>query len=171
MINPNADEKKIVGSGKMFGWAIALTSMTIAPFLASTQGIFSYLQKMNGIYFIPIFSVVLIGMLTKKVPAIAAKAALCAGLVIIIAGYFIPPFSTLAAHVSEYHFLAIVFVFLIAMMLIIGKISPRPEPFVQQDVKAVDMTPWKYSKVAGILLLIIVCAIYAYFADFSALAG
>jgi SSS family solute:Na+ symporter len=171
MINPNADEKKVVGSGKIFGWAIAITSMTIAPFLASTQGIFSYLQKMNGIYFIPIFSVVIIGMLTKRIPAIAAKAALYTGLIVIMAGYFIPPFSTLAGYLSEYHFLAIVFVFLIAMMLIIGKMYPRSTPFEQEDAKAVDLTPWKYSKLAGILLLIAVFTIYAYFADFSVFKG
>lgn len=169
-INPSADENKIVGSGKTFGWIIAFTSMTIAPFLASTHGIFSYLQKMNGIYFIPIFAVVVIGMLTKRVPALAANTALITGLIIIIAGYFIPPFNWIAANFSEYHFLGTVFVFLILLMLVIGKLRPLEQPFVQQDAKAVDMTPWKLSKPAGILLLVIVFAIYTFFADFSVLA-
>ena len=168
-INPSADENKVVGSGKTFGWIIAFASMTIAPFLASTHGIFSYLQKMNGIYFIPIFAVVVIGMLTKRVPGLAAAVALITGLVIIIAGYFIPPFNWIAGYFNEYHFLGTVFVFLIALMLLIGKLRPREIPFVQQDAKAVDMTPWKYSKFAGILLLLIVFAIYAFFADFSVL--
>ena len=159
----------VVASGKTFGWIIAITSMTIAPFLASTHGIFSYLQKMNGIYFIPIFAVVVVGMLTKKVSGIAATAGLISGLLIIIAGYFIPPFNRIAGYFNEYHFLGMVFVFLVALMLLIGKLRPRETSFVQQDAKAVDLTPWKYSKIAGILLLITVFAIYVFFADFSVL--
>ncbi|MBN2642977.1 MAG: solute:sodium symporter family transporter [Victivallales bacterium] len=169
LINPAADEDKVVRSGKIFGWIIAVTSMSIAPFLAQTQGIFSYLQKMNGIYFIPIFAVVVVGMLSRRTPATAAKTALIAGLVIIISGYFIPPFNGITKIMSEYHFLGLVFVFLIVVMLIITKLKPRESAFVQQDVKAVDMTAWKYSKPVGILLLIAVALIYIFFADFSIL--
>ena len=48
-------------------------------------------------------------------------------------------------------------------------VAPRKEAFIQQDAKAVDMTPWKFSWVAGGLLLVLVALIYASFADFSAL--
>ena len=48
-------------------------------------------------------------------------------------------------------------------------VAPRKEAFVQQDAKAVNMTPWKFSWVAGGLLLVLVALIYASFADFSAL--
>ncbi len=37
-----------------------------------------------------------------------------------------------------------------------------------KDVQAVDMTPWKYSRAAGIALIVIVIAIYVAFADFGA---
>ena len=51
--------------------------------LAGQESIFGYLQKMNGLYFIPIFAVVLVGMLTRRVPAFAAKFALVSGFVIV----------------------------------------------------------------------------------------
>ncbi len=69
----------------------------------------------------------------------------------------------------EFHFLGAVFAILIAAMLIIGKIMPRKEDFVQEDVKAVDINPWKYAKLTGAILIIIVILIYAKYADFSIL--
>ena len=78
-LRPGATEEQVIGSGKVFGWVIAVTSMTVAPLLAGQESIFGYLQKMNGLYFIPIFAVVLVGMLSKRVPAAAANVALILG--------------------------------------------------------------------------------------------
>jgi solute:Na+ symporter, SSS family len=168
-LKKNATEQQVVNSGKVFGWVMAVITMTIAPFLAGQASIFGYLQKMNGMYFIPVFAIVLVGMLTKRVPSIAATVALVTGIIAIAVGYFVPPFKSFAGKINDYHFLGIVFIFLIIMMLIIGMIKPRKEDFVQVDVKAVDMTPWKYAKLVGVILLIAVFAIYASFADFSVL--
>lgn len=55
------------------------------------------------------------------------------------------------------------------IMLFIGTLKPRETDFVQEDVKAVDMTPWKHGKTVGVILAIIVGLIYVIFADFSAL--
>ncbi|MDA3797872.1 MAG: solute:sodium symporter family transporter [Kiritimatiellae bacterium] len=169
MIKKNATEQQVVNSGKIFGWIMAFITMSIAPFLIGQESIFSYLQKMNGIYFIPIFAIVLTGMLTKRIPAIAATTALVTGIIVIAIGYFLPPFNNIAGKINEYHFLGIVFVCLILLMMLIGKIKPREEAFIQKDVKAVDMTPWKHAKLVGIILLLIVFAIYISFADFSVL--
>ena len=143
--------------------------MSLAPLLANTTSIFSYLQKMNGMYFIPIFAVVLVGMLTSRVPAIAAKIALLAGFIMIAVGYFVPPFDKIVASLHEFHFLGIVFSWLVILMLVIGETAPRKTEFVQQDVGAVDMTPWKYARTAGLVLIAIVFTIYIVFADFSVL--
>jgi SSS family solute:Na+ symporter len=168
-IKKEATEQQVVNSGKVFGWVMAAITMSIAPFLAGQASIFSYLQKMNGMYFIPIFAIVLVGMLTKKVPAIASTIALVSGIIIIALGYFVTPFKAVAGSINDYHFLGIVFAFLVIMMLIIGIIKPREEDFVQVDVKAVDMTPWKYAKPVGIILLVLVALIYMSFADFTIL--
>jgi SSS family solute:Na+ symporter len=169
LINKNATEEQVVRSGKWFGWTVAILAMAIAPLLANTTSIFEYQQKMNGMYFIPIFAVVLIAMLTKRVPPIAAKIGLVAGFTIIAVGYFVPPFNTIVASMHEFHFLGIVFSWLLILMLVIGEIKPSETEFEQEDVGAVDMTPWKYAKPAGMLLILIVIAIYITFADFSVL--
>ena len=52
-------------------------------------------------------------------------------------------------------------------MFVIGEVRPTEEEWIQEDVKVVDMTPWRFSGIAGVLLIACVIGIYAYFADFG----
>ena len=169
MVRKDADDRHVVRAGRWFGVIITVISIAVAPLLAETGGIFNYLQKMNAIYFIPILTVVAVGMLTKRVPAKAAKFALIAGIVLIATGYFLPPFNRIQNVMSEYHFVAIILLILVAAMLIIGKVSPRKTDYFPQDAKATDLTPWTGAKYAGAVLLVAVFVIYAMFADFSSI--
>ena len=186
-INKNADEKMIVKYGKTFGVILAIASMFIAPLIANAGSLFDYLQEINGIYSIPILTIIVVGYLTKRVPAIAAKIGLVSGcLLYIISQFFMKDFfinkalkTAKAAGVTDEaaltlvevqaypHFLdvmAILFILNVVIMLIIGKIKPREEPFVQQYTKQVDITPWKYINHASIIICIIVIGVYVYFA-------
>lgn len=179
IINPHASEKQVVASGKWFGWGVAAVAMTIAPFFASQDGVFTLMQKLNALYFIPILAIVVVGMLTKRVPGFAANAALITGMVLLLVGYFLPftdsqqdeTFYLAGDIMHEFHYVGLVFALIVALMLAIGAIKPRPEPWVHEDAKAVDLTPWKYAKPAGIALVIAVIALYAVFADFSVLSS
>ncbi|GHC31222.1 solute:sodium symporter family transporter [Aidingimonas halophila] len=164
VLNKNASEAQVVKSSKIFGWIMAISSMTIAPLLAGQESLFGYLQKMNAIYFIPILAVVLVGLLTKRVPAMGAKVGLVGGCLLIFAGYFIPPFTLLPEVMSEFHFVASIFVLLVLVMLLIGKLRPRETEWVHEDSGAVDLTPWKGAIPAGTVLVILVITIYAAFA-------
>lgn len=170
VLKKTASEEAVVRTGKIFGWTIAIVAMSIAPLLANTASIFGYLQKMNGMYFIPIFAVVFVGMTTNRVPPIAAKLALVVGFAAIAIGYFVPPFDIIVASIHEFHFLGIVFAWLLILMLVIGEIAPREAEFRQEDVGAVDMTPWRLAKPMGLALIGIVITIYVVFADFGVLA-
>ncbi len=143
--------------------------MATAPLLDQAESIFGYLQKMNAIYFIPIFAVTLIGMVTRRVPASAAKVALLVGIAAILIGYFVPPFNAIVDSMHTFYFLGTVFAWLIVIMLLIGATWPRETEWIQQDVGAVDMTPWRGAQWAGLSLLVAVVAIYLTFADFSVL--
>lgn len=169
VLRKEASEHEVVRSGKIFGWIVAVIAMCIAPLLANTTSIFGYLQKMNGMYFIPIFAVVLVGMLSKRVPALAAKIGLVAGFTVIAVGYFVSPFDKVVASMHDFQFLGVVFSWLLILMFVIGEVMPRETEFVQEDVGAVDMTGWRFAKPAGMLLIAIVLVIYASFADFSVL--
>ena len=165
----DASTTDAVRSAKIFGWIIAAVAMGLAPLLAGQESIFAYLQKMNGIYFIPIFAIVIVGMLSSTVSATAAKTALLVGIVVIACGYFIPDLAIIVAGMHEFHFLGAVFVALVLMMLIHGRISPVPHEWVQKDVGAVDMTPWAHARTVGLVLILIVLSVYIAFADLSVL--
>ena len=68
-----------------------------APMLIGQASVFSYLQKRNGLYFITIFAVVVVG---------------------IVLGYVLFPDVVNAMH--EFHFLGAVFTMLLRIMLLIG---------------------------------------------------
>ena len=186
-INKDAEEKTVVKYGKAFGVILAIVSMFIAPLIANAGSLFAYLQEINGIYSIPILTIIVVGYLTKRVPAIAAKVGLLSGCLLyihsqfILQPYFIDKALANAAAVgitdqtalalikaqAYPHFLdvmAILFVLNIIIMLVIGKLKPMKEPFVQEYTKQVDITPWKYTKQAGIAICVIVIGVYIYFA-------
>ncbi len=166
IINPNGSERQVVRAGKVFVVCVAIMAMMIAPILAGQESIFKYLQKMNGIYFIPIFAVVVVGLLNRRVPAVAGRVGLTVGVVVIALGYFIPGFASIlsVAGIHEFHFLGIVFALIVALMLIIGKLKPREEPWQMINTNEVDLTPWKGAKWVSLILVFLVIAIYVVFA-------
>ena len=186
-INKEADEKTIVKYGKIFGVVLAIAAMFIAPLIANAGSLFDYLQEINGIYSIPILTIIVVGYLTKRVPAIAAKIGLASGCLLYIASQFFmqPYFVSNALKLAKDngikdeaalalieaqaypHFLdvmALLFILNVGIMLLIGKLYPRKEEFVQKHTKQVDITPWKHTTQAGIAICVIVIGIYIYFA-------
>lgn len=164
-INKEADEKTVVKYGKLFGIILAIAAMFIAPLLLGQDSLFDYLQKVNGIYSIPILTIIVVGYLTKYVPAIAAKIGLFSGVILYISYILLEAFSPKIF--EGLHFLdimAILFLLNVTIMLVIGKLKPREEAFLQEYTKQVDITPWKYVKQAGFGICILVVFIYAYFA-------
>lgn len=167
VINPTGTNQQTVRAAKIFVVVVAIAAMIGAPFLAGQETIFGYLQKMNAIYFIPIFSVVVVGMLHSRVPAKAASIAMVAGILIISLGYFVPVFDSAltGANIHGFHFIGIVFALLVIFLLVMGKVAPRATPWKIEANNDIDMTPWKGAKVASALLIVIVIAIYAFFAN------
>ncbi|MBW2936871.1 solute:sodium symporter family transporter [Aureisphaera sp. CAU 1614] len=187
-INAEADEKLVVKRGKTFGIILAIAAMFIAPLIANAGSLFDYLQEINGIYSIPILTIIVVGFLTKRVPAIAAKIGLLSGSILYIISQFIlqPHFvskavaeanangitdaATLKAIESQAYFglhyldvMAILFLLNVAIMLLIGKFMPRKEAYVQEYTEQVEITPWSKAKPVGALVVIIVVSIYIYF--------
>jgi len=186
-INPDASEKQVVKYGKGFGVLLAILSMFIAPLLASAGSIFDYLQQVNGCYSIPILTIIVVGYLTKWVPAIAAKIAMLLGVVLYSISQFILQPNLVgkalaaaeangitdavqladieaAAYPHFLHVMAILFIMNVGIMLIIGKMKPRTAAYELKYTEQVDITPYKYVKQVGILITVIVIGIYIYFA-------
>lgn len=166
VINPKGSEQQMVKAAKAFVVTIAIAAMLVAPLLAGQESIFAYLQDMNAIYFIPIFAVVVVGMLHPRVPSAAAFWALVLGLVMIGVKYFVPGVAPAVDKIFVYnfHFLGFTFATLIIFMVTWGSVAPRETPWKLETSTPIDMTPWKNAKWASLALVVIVIAIYAAFA-------
>ncbi|SCC20029.1 MULTISPECIES: hypothetical protein [Priestia] len=133
--------------------------MCVAPLIANVpNGFFAYLQMVNGFYNVPIFTIVFIGYVTKKVPAVAAKVSLA----VFISIYAVTQL-VWDTGLHYLHILAILFVLCSGLMFIIGKIAPKQDLYVLEDQKAVDLTPWKLLYPMGIAAVLAMLVVYALF--------
>lgn len=149
-------DAEVVSKAKYFGIIIAIVSMFIGPFIMYVpQGLFQYLQTINGFFNVPIFAVVFIGYVTKRVPAIAAKISLV---------FFVGTYGLLQLVIKpDLNFLyqlAILFVVSCVLMLIIGKIKPRETPYVMVTKNIVDIEPWEHRHEAGGVVIFLMISMY-----------
>ncbi len=169
-INKNATGKQIVSVGKKFGIGLAIASICIAPLLAQMESIFEYLQKVNGLYSVPIIGIFLLGITTKYVPALAAKIGMVVGMAAYAFFTFVnikdvPTF--LANGDGDLHWLHGYFISFIASiftMLIIGYFKPKTTEEIaisdERDPAPVNMTPWPQAKNVSLSIMGITIVIY-----------
>lgn len=183
----DADEAQTVKAGKTFGLILALISMCIAPFIAyAPDGLFSYIQVMLGSLSVPILAVVLVGVYTKRVPAMGAKVVLIGGVILYLISQFVlsPYFvdqalaeaaangisdaKTLSiikakAYPHFLHVMGALFVLNVIVMLVIGRVAPRDTDYEPMATEQVDMTPWKYATISAIIITALVLSTYLIF--------
>lgn len=169
-INPSASGVQIVASGKKFGIGLSIASIFIAPLLDQMQSIFEYLQKVNGLYSVPIIGIFLLGITTKHIPAMAAKVGMVVGMAFYAFFSFVnikdvPTF--FANGDGDLHWLHGYFISFIASiltMLIIGYFKPKTADEIavsdQRDPAPVDMTPWNQAKNVSFAIMGITIGIY-----------
>ncbi|GAL02112.1 sodium-choline Symporter [Photobacterium aphoticum] len=154
-------DQALVAKGQVFGVVIAIIAICIAPFIMyAPEGLFQYLQMVAGFFSVPIFTIVFVGYISKRVPAIAAKVAL----VVFVSSYasmqliFDTPIHFL-------HQLAILFVVCTTLMFIIGHFAPRESDYVMPVNESMDVTPWEFRFEASAVILYMVLGAYVMFSN------
>ena len=157
-INKNANEKRLVKIGKSTSALLALFAIGIAPFIAhAPRGLYQLLQQLNGIFFIPMATVILAGFFLPKVSAKAAKVGLFFGLLFYIFTNFI-----WQVDMHYVHIWGIEFVLNIGVMLLVSHFHPRTNSFSITNIGVVDVTQWKYAKGFSIFLVLATLAVYIF---------
>lgn len=143
----NISDQGLIKVAKRFGVIAAIVSIMIAPrLLSASDGLFLIVRRFTGIYNIPIISLVLVGLLTKRVPAIAAKI----GVITYITFYVLVVF-ILKIDLNYIHIMGIGFVLAVGTMLVIGRIKPREADYAITEIeRGMDMTPWRFAGVASV---------------------
>ena len=155
-LDKKVGEKKLVLVGKITSSILAIFAIMVAPFVANApEGLYQLLQQLNGIFFIPVASIILAGFFLPKVSAAGAKAAIFFGLAFYVTMTFI-----LKTSIHFVHVWGIEFILNLIVMFVVSHFYPVKKAFSIQDVQVIDMHHWKYAKPLGIFLLITTITIY-----------
>ncbi|MFT6987659.1 MAG: SSS family solute:Na+ symporter [Psychromonas sp.] len=155
------EDHELVAKGQAFGVVIAIVSVCIAPFIMyAPDGLFQYLQMVAGFFSVPIFTIVFVGYISKRVPAFAAKVALT--VFVLSYGSMQLIFDT---QIHFLHQLAILFVVCTALMFVIGHFKPRETDYVMPINENIDITPWAFRFEASAIILYMVLGAFVVFSE------
>ncbi|MEL6191657.1 MAG: solute:sodium symporter family transporter [Bacteroidota bacterium] len=156
LIKKDATDQELVRSGKVVSIILAIMAIATAPLVADApDGLYQLLQQLNGIFFIPIASIMLAGLFLPKISATAAKAALLTGLAFYILTMFIFP-----VDIHFVHIWGIEFLLNLTVMFAVSYWYPNENPYKATDTGKLSLTEWKYTKPFSLMLVIITIAIY-----------
>ena len=117
------------------------------------------IQQLQGIFNGPILSVVLVGLLTKRVPAFAAKAGLVFGVVAYLVCNFL-----LKVNMHFFHLVGLLFAANVVFMLVIGYLFPSNHDYQEVYTKQVNIEPWEYVKHVSLLIVAAAIGVYVFMA-------
>ena len=160
------DDAQLIKVAKIASLVIALFSFAAAPLLQyAPEGLWQIIRIFTGFYNIPIITLVLVGLFTKRVPALAAKVAVTFHVI----AYGLLQF-VFEVDINFIHIYAILFVIEVAIMLVIGRLTPRADEWHYTAREVVDMTPWRFAIPTAILLAACIVMTYLLFSPIG-LAG
>lgn len=155
-INTKASSKRLVNVGKAASAILAIVSIFVAPFVANApDGLYQLLQQLNGIFFIPMATVIIAGFFFPKVSAFGARCGLFFGLAFYVIMNFV-----IKVDMHFVHIWGIEFVLNIIVMHLASMLHPVKERFTIQDVGAVNMQSWRFAKPLSIFLVVVTIMIY-----------
>ena len=157
----DVSDKEIVRVAMIASVVIALFSFMVAPLLYfAPEGLWQVIRVFTGFYNIPIVAIVIVGLFTKRTPAIAAKLVIVFHVIAYGLAKFV--FDDLVT-IHFLHLYAVLFVIQVAIMIAAARLRPRPEPWTFLRQEEVDLSPWRLAPPAAITLLSLVVAIYLVF--------
>ena len=168
-INPEASEMKLVQVGKNIGIVFAVATTIVGPMVYFfPAGLKTFLDSFVMLIGLPVLSAVFGGFFFKYLPQYAAKLIMifhiiCYGLFLIIA----PQYPVVGGTIHYLYAIAILWPIELLIMAFLNhknkKDHPDMEAWEQEDVHAVDMTPWKYRKVCAVAIIALCIIVYAAF--------
>ncbi|MEG3767205.1 solute:sodium symporter family transporter [Alteromonas sp. 14N.309.X.WAT.G.H12] len=161
------DDAKLIRVAKITSLIIAVLSFVTAPLLMfAPEGLWQIIRIFTGFYNIPVITIVIVGLFTKRVPALAAKVAI----IFHIIAYGLLQF-VWEVEINFIHIYAILFAIELAIMLAIGRLKPMSTPWHFEPKAAVNMTPWPYAIPCAIILVGLITTLYLMFSPIGFVGG
>jgi SSS family solute:Na+ symporter len=163
--NNQATDRQLINISKYFGSILALISFFIAPMLMNApDGLWDLIRRFTGFFNIPIIAIVLVGIMSKRIPALGAKIAI----IFHVVTYYMLVWGLgqlfdITITMNFIHISAILFIIEVGIMMVVGKIRPLKEPYQFKPNPKVNMIPWKYAVPVTVILLSLVVGMYIVF--------
>jgi SSS family solute:Na+ symporter len=163
---PQADDRSAVRAGRAFGIVLAFGSMISAPYIAQApDGLFLLMKKLAAIFNIPLLAIVVMGMVSGRPPAWAAKLCIALGAAFYIVFSLIGGDRIFGWQVNWLHLAGINFAVLCLFLAVAGGIAPAPaaggNPVSGPAPAPAADTPWRWNVPAGVAVIALVVALYA----------
>jgi SSS family solute:Na+ symporter len=156
LINKDVADRRLVWIGRSVSSILAVVAILAAPMVSrAPEGLYQLLQELNGIFFIPIASIMLAGFFMEKVSSAGAKAALIFGLIYYIVTNFI-----LKVNIHFIHLWGIEFVLNVIVMYAVSYFYPRRNFGIRTAPVKMEMIPWKYTRHMSVALVSVTILIY-----------
>ena len=173
-LRPGASDHEMVRAGKVFSIAIVVISILTSGLLGgSSEGIFTMMKQVMSAFKLPLLAVVVVGMVSRRVPAWAANVSMVLGVFTSILlnsalgdGFLGFRLKVSTLHVHWLHLAALNTVLLCVFMLVIGRFAPARPAVARAGASAapsgpaVDLTPWSGLRVASVAVALAAIALY-----------
>ena len=164
----DASEANMVRVGKIFGTLVAIGAIATAPLIADFEGgLFDLMKRLSALYNVPLLTITLVGIFCPRMPAMAAKFALVIGPVFYGVFGLWQNNTIFGNQIHWLHLAGINIGLLTVVMLVVGTIWPRLEPYKQVYTAEVDITPWRGLWPSAITILFLIVVIYASLSRFG----
>lgn len=169
IFNPNLSEEATVKLAKKIGWGFAAFAIIFTPFLdVLSTGLYDFGRSFTGFYNIPIITMVLVGMFSKKGSKLGAICATIFHIAFYACYKFIfphidTPFTNAVSGINYMYIYAISFVIMLVIIFVCSKIAPKTKVFDKSASRndGYDMTAWKHKNAFAIWLVSFL--VYEYF--------
>lgn len=166
-INKNVDDKKLISVGMYFGTAMAIVCMWLAPMIASAPaGLYDFMRRFMGFFNIPLVTIIIMGFITKKPPAAAAKFVMF----FFMFCYWLFSFK-LKVPMHFLYIQGILSLSCAAIMLVWGMIAPKKPVPARIYSPSINMENWKYLYPTAFASITTVVWIYALFSKIGLLSA
>ena len=160
-------DEELIRIAKIASVVIALFSFGAAPLLQyAPEGLWQIIRIFTGFYNIPVITLVLVGLFTRRVPALAAKVVV----IFHVIAYALLQF-VIDTGINFIHLYAVLFVAEVAIMLTLGRLMPTEEPWRYTPRNVVDMTPWRGAVPTSVCLGAGIVMTYILFSPWGLVGG
>lgn len=156
IISPKTSDRNLVRVGRWSSLVLAVVAILVAPMVANApDGLYQLMQQLNGIFFIPIASILVAGFFMPQISATGAKVGLATGLFFYLLTTFV-----LEVNLHFIHIWGIEFVLNLLVMYLVSLRFPPITKTSPVSISTIDLKEWKYAKPLSALLCLVTVLIY-----------